>query len=167
MKAIDSLSDRRLLAMYGDVMKELRARGLVRSSNGPGADYAEGLIAKAFKLKLNVASTAGHDGVDSRGFRYEVKCRRLAGRNKSRQLSAIRGLEKKHFDYLVGVLFDYDFSVLRAALIPYSVVKQHANFVERTNSWRFLLRDGVWELAGVKDITAKVRKAQSWSETVE
>jgi hypothetical protein len=153
--------------MYGDVMKELRARGLVRSSNGPGADYAEGLIAKAFKLELNVASTAGHDGVDSRGLRFEVKCRRLTGHNKSRQLSAIRGLEKKHFDYLAGVLFGHDFSVLRAALIPYRVVKEQANFVERTNSWRFLLRDSVWKLAGVKDITEKVRKAQSWGEIVE
>lgn len=167
MKAIDSLSDRRLLALYSDVMEELRGRGLVRSSNGPGADYAEGLIPKAFRLKLNVASTAGHDGVDSRGFRYEVKCRRLTEHNESRQLSAIRGLEKRHFDYPAGVLFNHDFSVFCAALIPYRVVKKHADFVERTNSWRFLLRDSVWDLAGVKDITAKVRKAQSWDETVE
>ena len=73
---------------------------------------------------------------------------------------------KKHFDYLAGVLFGHDFSVLRAALIRYRVVKKHAKFVERTNSWRFLLLGSVWKVAGVKDITAKVRKAQSWDEIV-
>jgi hypothetical protein len=50
------------------------------------------LVARAFKLTLNTASTAGHDGVDSKGKRFEVKCRRLSSHNKSRQLSAIRGL---------------------------------------------------------------------------
>lgn len=159
---IQKLTDRQLLTLYGNVMNELRARGVVRSSNGPVADYAEGLVARAFKLKLNTASTAGHDGVDSKGTRYEVKCRRVSLHNKSRQLSAIRGLERRHFDFLVGVLFNADFTIARAALIPFQIVKAHSSFVEKTNSWKFFLRDSVWTLEGVKDITAKLKKAQQW-----
>jgi hypothetical protein len=143
-------------------MDELRTRKVVRSSNAPGADYAETLISKALGLTLNNASTAGHDGVDSAGLRFEVKCRRLTEHNKSRQLSAIRGLEHRHFDFLVGLLFRADFTVMRVALIPYEIVKQQSVFVKSTNSWKFMLRDGVWDLVGVEDLTERVRKIQSW-----
>lgn len=159
---IASRTDRQLLTLFTAVMDELRKRGVVRSSNSPGADYAEALVAKALKLRLNTASTAGHDGTDLRGKKYEIKCRRLTAHSKSRQLSAIRGLELKHFDFLVGVLFDPDFAVRRVALIPYRVIKEHSSFVERTNSWKFLLRDSVWSLPGVRDITDPVKKAQQW-----
>jgi hypothetical protein len=37
-----------------------------------------------------------------------------------------------------------------------------AGYVKATNSWRFILRDSVWSLADVKDITAQVTKAQKW-----
>lgn len=150
---LKTLNDRQLLALYGDVMNELRERSIVRSLNGPAADYAEGLVAKAFRLKLNTASTAGHDGIDAKGKRFEVKCRRLSAHNTSRQLGAIRGLERRYFDWLVGVLFNADFTIARAALIPYRIVKKHASFVRKTNSWKFLLRDSVWSLPGVEDVT--------------
>lgn len=155
-------TDRQLLALFTAVMDELRARGVVRSSNSPGADYAEALVAKALKLTLNTASTAGYDGTDLRGKKYEVKCRRSTAHNKSRQLSAIRGLERRHFDFLVGVLFNADFTVQRVALIPYQVIKKHSTFVKTTNSWKFLLRDSVWSIRDVKDITELVKKAQNW-----
>lgn len=162
MANLKKKTDRELLSLYTAVMDELRTRAVVRSSNAPGADYAESLVAKAMKLKLNTASTAGYDGIDARGKKYEVKCRRPTTHNKSRQLSAIRGLEHEHFDFLVGVLFNPDFTILRVALIPYRVVKEHASFVPSTNSWKFMLRDRVWSLPGVKDITDQVRKAQNW-----
>ena len=72
---------------------------------------------------LNTSSTAGYDGIDPQGQKIEVKCRRLTRYNNSHQLSAIRNLEKAHFDFLAGVLFNEDFSVMRAALIPSQVVK--------------------------------------------
>lgn len=125
-------SNRELLKLYTELMTELRSRGIVRSSNGPGADVAEGLVAKALSLTLNTASTAGYDGIDPRGRKIEVKCRRLTRQNNSRQLSAIRKLEKSHFDFLAGVLFNEDFSVMKAALIPYQVVKEHSVFVKHT-----------------------------------
>jgi hypothetical protein len=128
-----SKSNPELLKLYTELMAELRTRGVVRTSNGPGADVAEGLVAKALSLTLNTSSTAGYDGIDPQGNKVEVKCRRLTQFNNSRQLSAIRNLEKAHFDFLAGVLFNEDFSVMKAALIPYVVVKEHAVFVKHTN----------------------------------
>src|SRR5687767_14682430 len=82
-----------LLALYGDVLKELRERKIVRSSNNPAADYAEMLAAKVFKLTLNTNSTAGCDGCDPAGKRYEVKCRRRTRARASTQLSPFRNLD--------------------------------------------------------------------------
>jgi len=157
---LKSLSNRELLKLYTELMTELRSREIVRSSNGPGADVAEGLVAKALSLTLNVASTAGYDGIDPHGHKIEVKCRRLTRHNKSRQLSAIRNLESAHFDFLAGVLFNEDFSVMRAALIPFQVVKDHAVFVKHTNGWKFVLRDSVWMLPGVEDITERLQQVE-------
>jgi hypothetical protein len=55
------------------------------------------------------------------------------------------------------VLFNEDYSVLRAALIPHAVAVAHASFVERTNSHRFLLRDEVWNVHGVRDVTLQLQ----------
>lgn len=157
---LTSPSNRELLKLYTELMTELRSRGIVRTSNGPGADVAEGLVAKALSLTLNAASTAGYDGIDPNGRKIEVKCRRLTRHNDSRQLSAIRNLESAHFDFLAGVLFNEDFSVMKAALIPYQVVKDHAVFVKHTNGWKFVLRDSIWTLPGVEDITSRLKAAE-------
>jgi hypothetical protein len=57
-----------------------------------------------------------------------VKSRRLTARNRSRQLSFFRGflLPGDSFDLQVAVLFNEDFTVQRAALVPVAVVRQHA-----------------------------------------
>jgi hypothetical protein len=157
---LKSLSNRDLLKLYTELMAELRSREVIRSSNGPGADVAEGLVAKALSLTLNSASTAGYDGIDPRGRKVEVKCRRLTRHNNSRQLSAIRNLESAHFDFLAGVLFNEDFSVMKAALIPFQVVKDHAVFVKHTNGWKFVLRDSIWLLPGVEDITERLHQVE-------
>ena len=146
-----------LLRTYCEVLKELRLRNLIRSTNNPVADIAETIVALALKLKLVSGSTAGHDAIDSTGIRYEIKGRRITRENKSRQLSFIRGLDKDRFDFLVGVLFDEDFQILRACIIPRSTVHNLARYVEHVNGWRLILADSVWEKAGVKDMTEALR----------
>lgn len=112
-------SAKNVLKEYLTILRELRKRNLIRSTNNPVADIAETLVV-ALKLKLASGSTAGHDAVNDAGVRYEVKGRRVTKENKSRQLSFIRGLDKDHFDFLVGVLFDESFLALKAGIIPKS-----------------------------------------------
>lgn len=168
-KANASLADRlatsttsELLALYGGILSQLRERGIVRSENSPVGDYAEHLAARAFGLTLVNNSAIGYDGVDGAGVRYQIKGRRITKWNPSRQLSAIRGLEPglgDPFDVLAGILFDGDFIVTRAALIPISVVRLRTNRQDHVNAWRLMLTDSVWLLAGVEDVTEKVRVA--------
>ena len=130
-----------LLRAYTSVLDELRVRGVIRSSNNPLSDYAEGLFCHAFDWVRKANSTTGYDAVGPEGSRFEIKARRLTRHNGLRQLSAIRNLEARHFDHLAAVLVNEDFSILRAAIIPHGVVLARASFVKHTNSSKFMLVD--------------------------
>ena len=87
-----------------------------------------------------------------------MKNTRWSDHNTSRQLSAIRKLDEKHFDFLVGVLFNADFSIKRACVMPYEVAKGIATYRDHTNAWIIQLRDEVWQKPGVRDVTTVFRQ---------
>jgi hypothetical protein len=154
---ISRLNARQLLALHARVADELRGRGITRSSNNPTGDFAEYIFCKAFGWTQAGKSNAHIDAIGQDSCRYQIKGRRMTRYNKSRQLGAIRALGGAHFDFLAGVLFLEDYSVARAAIIPYAVVVEQATFVELTNSHKFILRDGVWDASGVRDVTAELQ----------
>jgi hypothetical protein len=153
---ISQLSAIQLLALHTQVGERLRELGITRSSNNPTGDLAEYLFCKAFGWKQVTKSTAHIDALGPDGLRYQIKGRRITSQNPSRQLSWLRDLDGEHFDYLAGVLFEEDFSVKRAALIPCAVVKQVSKFVD-PYGYRFILRETVWDARGVKDVTDILR----------
>ena len=103
-----------LLVAYAAIMRELRARGTVRSTNNPVADLAEGLAELAFGIKLAGGSTKSYDGICSAGKRWQVKGRRLTAENPNTGLSVIRNLDEARFHYLLAIYFEEDFSVRSA-----------------------------------------------------
>jgi hypothetical protein len=148
-----------LLALHAAALDELRRREIVRSANAPGGDYAELLFSRAFGWTRAENSTAGYDAVDWSDRRYQIKSRRLSEQNGSRQLSAFRRLPDEHFDYLAAVLFEKDYKISKAAMIPHEVVVSLARFQEHTNSWKFLLDDAIWKLPNVRDVTQELKRA--------
>ena len=157
-KAHDNPRD--LLRQYAAILDRLRETGVVRTQNNPVADYSEWLVSRALCLSMAAKSTKGYDAIDSDGVRYEIKARRLTQENGSRRLSAIRGLDEQHFDWMIGLLFDHDFNLVRAAKIPWVVVNRLSSHNEHTNSSIFHLRDQVWQEPGVEDITERISAAQ-------
>lgn len=156
---LQSLSPLELLCLHGDISEELKARGVTRTMNNPIGDFAEHLFCRAFGWVQQANSKAGYDAICPAGVRYQIKGRRITRDNGSRQLGAIRKLEDGHFDFLAGVLFNRDFDVLRAAIIPPAIVLLRAKRVEHTNSHKFLLHDDVWGEPGVRDVTAELCSA--------
>ncbi len=148
-----------LLRTYGAILDELRRRDVVRSTNSPISDYAEVLFCRAFGWSREGNSASGFDAKDAAGARYQIKARRLTDAPGSRQLSAIRNLAGEPFDQLAAVLFAPDFTVHRAALIPIAVVNQRVRRSTHTNSDVFHLRDDVWVVPGVVDVTGRLRSA--------
>ncbi len=159
--ALGPASPEELLALYGRIVEELLSRGVVRSTNNPVADYSEYLVARAFNLTLVANANIGFDAIGDDDVRYQVNARRLTPRNGSRQLGFIRGLEAADdpFDVLVGILFETDFRIRRAALIPIEVVRERAARVDYVNGWRFILGDAVWSVTTVRDVTDAIRRA--------
>ena len=159
--SLDGATPGELLALYARILDGLLARGVVRSTNNPVADYSEYLTARALNLRLVANANIGFDAISEDDVRYQVKARRLTARNGSRQLGFIRGLDLPDdpFDFLVGILFESDFRVHRAAVIPMEIVRARAARVDYVNGWRFILADGVWALPGVEDVTQMIRDA--------
>jgi hypothetical protein len=113
------------------------------------------LFCRAFRWRQAGNSEKGFDATDESGTHFQIKGRRIHKHNKSRQMSAIRDLTG--FDFLAAVLFDDDYRIIRAAIIPAIVVKDHSNYVKHTNSYKFLLRDEIWGASGVIDATERLR----------
>lgn len=149
-----------ILQLYSDALEELRRREVLRSANNPSGDYGELLFSRAFGWKLENNSSSGFDAIDANSVRYQIKCRRITPRNPSRQLSYIRNLTANPFDVLAGVLLDQNFRVLRAATIPVAVIQEKAAYVEHVNAWRMILRDSVWDIPGVQDVTGELLAVQ-------
>ena len=81
----------------------------------------------------------------------------MTGGPGARQLSSIRNLDRNPFDQLAAVLFEPDFAIHRAALIPFAVVKARVRRSVHTNNHVFHLRGE----HAVVDVTADIRKAAS------
>lgn len=145
--------------VYTIVGRLISAQIHQQHEDAAGSYYLRQIPFSALSPKRSFVAAARpfKDGPD--GTRYQIKGRRVHRRNPSRQLSAIRDLAGMHFDILAGVIFDDDFRVIRATLIPRDIIEERSTYVAHTNSHRFTLREDVWSAPGVLDVTAKVAAA--------
>jgi len=149
-----------LLGYFADILEELKQREVIRTRNNPVADYAEWLVTQSLGLSLAANSRAGYDAINAREERFQIKSRRFDPSNKSRQLSVIRNLEAKEFDYLIGILFEKDFTVKEAYIIAHELIKKYARFSKHLNRYLLNLRGKVLEDPEVEDITQLLNKNQ-------
>ncbi|MCY3768830.1 MAG: hypothetical protein OXG56_05630 [Gammaproteobacteria bacterium] len=135
---LNNFSVAELLRLHVGISKQLRTRGIVRGENVSAGELAEFLFCRSYEwwTQANTHSEKAFDAMDDEGKRYQIKGRRMHHRTRSRQLSAIRDLEE--FDMLAAVLFDHDYRVLRAALIPTEVVRSRSKHVKHDNKWNFI-----------------------------
>jgi hypothetical protein len=152
---VSTLSRKELLALHVNG-EELRERGITRSSNNPTGDLAEYIFCKAFgwtlpQIEMRISMLSMRKTFDTRsrrGTRHAITT--LVN-------SAIRNLSGRHFHFLAGAVFTQINEVLRAAIIPFSIVESRATFVHHTNSHRLNLHDDVWKADDVRDVTDLLR----------
>ncbi len=154
---LESLSTPELLQRYSQILDELRARKVIRTSNSPIGDYAEWLVANQLGLTLVTNATRGYDAVDALGVKFQIKGRRLTAHNQSRQLSAIRNLESRDFDYLIAVLFNDKVEVQQVVKIPHDIIEKYARYSEHVHAHILVLQQNILNDATVEDITAAFR----------
>ena len=145
-------SIKELLQLQAAATNELKKRDVVRTQNNPLGDYTEWLVAKAMGLELAANSKAGYDGIDPTGIRIQIKGRRITQQNKSRQLSAIRKYDEKDFDALVAVIFDENFDIVDAVLVPHELVGKYASYREHVNAHILFIKEPLLSDPAVKCI---------------
>lgn len=144
-----------LLALHSSILDVLKKRGVLRTQNNPTGDYTEWLVSNRLGLKLETNSAIGLDAKDGEGKCYQIKGRRVTPEHKSEQLGVIRGLdlEKPKFNFLIGVIFDKDWQVIRAAKIPHSLISEIATYRKHQNGHVMYLRRSIFDIAGVENIS--------------
>ena len=150
-----------LLATHSAAMNELRARGVLRTQNSPTGDYTEWLVSRHLELSLEGNSSKGFDARGSNGLRYQIKGRRVTRSNPSTQLGVIRDMVGVNFDFLIAVLFDEDWTVLRAVKVPHGAVYGMSCFRARVNGHVMHLRSSILLHEFVEDITVALRATAS------
>lgn len=156
MMNLANLQTKDLLKLQSEVISELKSRGILRTMNNPVGDYAEWLVASALDLTLAKNSAAGHDAESKEGKKIQIKARRVSKNSKSRQLGAIRNLDKGDFDELVAVIFNESYEVVEAVSIPHSVVKKYSTYRSHVNAHILQLRGELLSDFGVQDISTKL-----------
>lgn len=146
-----SMSRRLLMHQLSVLRENLREHGI-----RDAADYAEVLIAQAVNGE-RVASrvTKGHDVVSSQFGRIEVKCRQLPPDGRIEERVEISVAKESGFDHLAVVIFQPDFSVKGAVVVPYASVWELA----RNHQYNRISYPQACALAGAIDITSSVSKA--------
>ena len=82
--------------------------------------------------------------------------------NKPTRFSPLRDFEAQHFDYLVAILFNSDFSVHRAAKIPWAAISDEMSFhSDYVNGRVVYVRDALWTAPEALDITSNLRQAEN------
>lgn len=151
---IKNQSNLELLKLQSSIIEELKRRGVIRTKNNPVGDYTEWLVARGLGLELAANSSAGFDGISKDGLKVQIKGRRITPDNGSRQLSGIRNLDSKLFDQLAAVIFDENYNVLDAVIMPHEVVGDYASYRSHTNAHILHLRGAILTDPRVKDIKA-------------
>lgn len=155
--------DLALLRLVGELVSELRDRGMIRSVNRPLAgDYAEALVAVA----LEATRPAGPDrGVDlERRSAEKVELIQVKARRDPEGRTAshfdITNLPEARFHTLVAVVFDQHFSVRKAWKLPVELAAQLARPSGRKHRVRIVDLEGALAAGkDVQDISEELRAA--------
>jgi hypothetical protein len=141
---IGALATGELLRLYGGILDELRARGVVRSRNAPAGDLAETLAMIVYNGTLAPQSEKSWDVLAADGTKVQVKCRVLA----TGKAGAFSPFRSDGFDLCVFVVLDPGYEVVSATELPvaevYAIAREVAwvNGVRVTSAQDLLARPG-------------------------
>lgn len=145
-----------LLALSRQVLAELRSRQVIRTTNAPTGDYAEWLVQRAVKGKLEPNSNRSWDLTSPKNERLQIKARVVvdAKNRGQRQLSPFRSWD---FDGAVIVLFDDAFQVWKAARLSAKKLEAIARYAKHVNGNLVFATDAL--LGDGEDWTEKLQQA--------
>ena len=157
---LTSASASDLFVLQGQLLGELRSRGVLRTNNPPVGDYAEWLVSQALgSNRLPANSTKSFD-LESRVYgKVQVKARLVSSPAKSGQLQT-SPFRTEGFDHAAFVLLsDVDFSVTSAAILPFSAVRERWNWRKHVKGWTVHMNGPTMTHPEAIDISDQLRRA--------
>ena len=140
---LSKLSIPELLSFYVGVEDEFIRREISRKRGEIVGGYTEMLVCQMLGLRPTESEMSDYDATDPEdgNQRYQIKGRRVSKGNI--QMGAIKRLEPQGFDFFVGVIYKPDFTVRRAAKIPYDVLVGLSELRRTTNGHQLSLTNRV------------------------
>lgn len=149
-----------LFVLQGQLLRELRSRGVLRTNNPPVGDYAEWLVSQALDSdRLPANSTKSFDLESLTYGKVQVKARLVSSPVKSGQLQT-SPFRTRGFEYAAFVLLsDVDFSVVSAVLLPLTAVEERWHWRQHVKGWTVQMNGPTMNHPKAIDISDLVRQA--------
>ena len=149
------------LNLLADIFDELIRKKVTRSQNNPLGDYAEKLAERVMNLTLEEGSKEGFDAIGNHdGKKYQIKARRTTKPNNAILLSVFRKIESVHFDFLLVVVCNMNFTVEKAYKIPHNIVENHAKPAKGVSGVTLSLNNHLKAHEEVQDLSADFQSFQ-------
>lgn len=149
---LSGMTARELMQTEAAINTELRARGLVRTSNKPLGDVAESIVHRARGGQLEPNSTRSHDITAPDGTTIQVKAMGLRTAGNNAKFSPFRSLS---FTTAVFLLFDASYDLTEAWEVPAALIAETPH-VAHINGRMASLR---WVRDHGADVTAEMASA--------
>ncbi len=147
----DTSELRELLVAYLYAMERLRPYGIESI-----ADFAEFLFASALGGERVGRGKKGHDVIVPKMGRVQVKERRLPADGRKEERLHLKNMECSSCDFLGAVIFENDFGIKKATLVPHKIVWQV--ILRHPDPERKVRFDLIAGLPGAEDMTERLRK---------
>ena len=143
----ETMSSSELIKTYGDLIREMKSRGIIRSKNIVG-DFGEHLVVEFYtkskilpKLQFAPPSTKNIDAISINGERYSIKTTTgnltgaFYGISKDIDKNSIRPL----FEYVVVVKLDDFYQPELILEVDWDIFMKHKHWHTRVQAYNLLL----------------------------
>ena len=145
---LSKLSDFEIIELYPSILKELKARGIIRTNNLIG-ELGEYLAADAYQnnpklpnLQLNIKSTKNSDATSNKGERYAIKATSGSGTGVFASLPTEND-DKVYFEYLILVRFNKDYTLDSIYELTWEQFIQYRKMKPPENKWNLPITEAV------------------------
>ncbi len=140
---LSELQNSQIIALYSDLISELKSRGIIRTKNLLG-DLGEYLAIEHYNntpgqpnLQAAPAGTQNIDAISRKGERYSIKSTsgNLTGVFYGLNDPDSPEVESQKFEFVIVVLFDNNFKLKKILEISWDLFIQHKRWHKTMRAW--------------------------------
>lgn len=118
--SVEKLDEIELLRLHGKILDAFEERQVCKTRNQPIAGYSRWLIKNKLGLQQVDNPNEKYDLYDGK-VKYLVRSRQIS-KNKNIPFGVIRNIHESNFDNLITIVYDKDFNIIEAYMIPIDVL---------------------------------------------